>query len=156
MKWHRNNFWISDELTDVDTASVNRLLSSTYWAASRPKERTERALSQSLCFSLKQECQQVGFARVITDGACYAIVVDVVIDSRFQKKGLGRWLLSVISAHPTFTGTVLILWTTNQVGFYQACGLQHEPGFQVMRQAPDWMKAETKRRVVDNSVGPNL
>ena len=150
MKWHKDNFWISDELTDVDTASVNRLLSSTYWAASRPTERTERALSQSLCFSLKQESQQVGFARVITDGACYAIVVDVVIDSRFQKKGLGRWLLSVISAHPSFTGTVLILWTTDQVGFYQACGLQHEPGFQVMRQAPDWMKAESNKHTTDD------
>ena len=88
---------------------------------------------------------------MITDGACYAIVVDVVIDLRFQKKGLGRWLLSVISAHPNFTGTVLILWTTDQVGFYQACGLRHETGFQVMRLAPDWMKAESHKHTPDNS-----
>ena len=47
MKWHKDNFWLSDELTDVDTAAVNRLLSSTYWAACRPKNRTERALTQS-------------------------------------------------------------------------------------------------------------
>ena len=140
MKWHKDNFWLSDELTDVDPSAVHRLLSTTYWASSRPRERTVRALSHSVCFSLKQESQQIGFARVLTDGGCYAIVVDVVIDPRFQKRGLGRWLLSVISAYPDFIGTVLILWTTDQVGFYEACGLRHEAGFQVMRKAPDWMK----------------
>ena len=142
MKWHRDNFSLSDELADVDSSAVHRLLSTTYWASSRPKERTERALGQSICFSLKQESQQIGFARVLTDGGCYAIVVDVVIDPRFQKRGLGRWLLSVISSYPNFIGTVLILWTTDQVGFYEACGLRHEANFQVMRQAPDWMKEE--------------
>src|SRR4051812_18063511 len=99
MKWHKDNFWISDELADVDIPAVHLLLSSTYWASARPKERTERSLRQSVCFSLKLESQQIGFARVLTDGGCYAIVVDVVIDSRFQKRGLGRWLLSVISAY---------------------------------------------------------
>ncbi len=140
MKWYKDSFWLSDELSDVDVPTVQRLLSTTYWASSRPMEKTERALSQSVCSSLKQESRQIGFARVLTDGAVYAIVVDVVIEPQFQRKGLGQWLLTVIRSHPNFVSTVLILWTADQVDFYRACGFNHAAQFQVMRQIPDWME----------------
>ena len=139
MKWRKDEFWLSDESSAVDTAAVHRLLSTTYWASSRPKERTERAIGHSICFSLKFDDEQIGFARVLSDDGCYAIVVDVVIDTRFQRRGLGRWLLSSISSYPRFDGMVLILWTTDQVDFYKACGLDHEEEFQVVRRAPHWM-----------------
>lgn len=140
MKWFQGEFWLSDDLADVDMPAVHRLLSTTYWASARPRERTEQALSHSVCFSLKQEAAQIGFARVITDEGCYAIVTDVVIDARFQKRGLGRWLMAVIRSYPRFAGSVMILWTTDQVDFYRACGLSHEAGFKIMRQTPDWMR----------------
>ncbi len=53
MKWHNDEFWLSDESSDVDLATVHSLLSTTYWASARPKERTERAAEKSVCFSLK-------------------------------------------------------------------------------------------------------
>ncbi len=139
MKWNKEDFWISDDISDVDLSAVHQLLSTTYWAKDRPRERTEKGISGSVCFSLKHKEQQIGFARVITDGGCYAIVVDVVIDEQFQRQKLGAWLMSVIESHPKFKGMVLILWTEYQVGFYEACGLKHIPSFQIMRKAPDWM-----------------
>jgi GNAT superfamily N-acetyltransferase len=140
MKWHNDGCWLSDESSDVDMAAVHRLLATTYWASTRPKERTELGTRKSVCFSLKRDDKQIGFARVLTDDGCYAIVVDVVIDAQFQKRGLGRWLLSTISSYPRFEGMVLILWTTDQVDFYKACGLTHQEEFQVMRRAPYWME----------------
>ena len=145
MKWHKQKFWISDQLSDVDMSAVHRMLSKTYWAANRPKERTEASVSGSVCFSLKNEDEQIGFARVLTDSGSLAVVADVVIDSRFQRKKLGSWLISVIESHPKFEGMVLILWTEDQVEFYKACGLEHISSFQVMRKSPDWMeKMENK------------
>ena len=141
MKWHREAYWISDDRSDVDVPAVHRLLSATYWAATRPPERTERALRECVCFSLKQEAEQIGFARVLNDGGSHAVVVDVVVDPRFQGRGLGRWLMSVITSHPRFEGMVQILWTADRVEFYKACGLDHATDLQVMRKAPDWMKA---------------
>ena len=140
MKWQNDDFWISDESADADTPAVHRLLSTTYWAAARPKERTEQSIRESVCFSVKKDAEQIGFARVLTDSGSYAVVVDVVIDSRYQRRGLGRWLISVISSHPRFEGMVFILWTADQVEFYQACGLTHVPDFAVMRKAPPWLK----------------
>ncbi len=140
MKWSKDEFWISDEFSDIDWTTVHTLLATTYWASTRPRDRTERGAENSVCFSLRRNDGQIGFARVLTDDGCYAIVVDVVIDQRFQRQGLGRWLLSTVSAHPRFEGMVLILWTTDRVEFYKACGLSHEEEFQVMRLAPRWMK----------------
>jgi len=139
MKWHDDDFSISDDSSDIDIPAVHRLLSGTYWAAARPQQRTEDGMRASVCFSLKHAAQQIGFARVITDGGCYAVVVDVVIDSRFQRRGLGSWLMKVVSSHSRFEGMVLVLWTSDQVAFYQACGLSEVADFHVMRRAPAWM-----------------
>jgi GNAT superfamily N-acetyltransferase len=144
MNWSKDEFWISDQRSDVDVPAVHKLLSVTYWASSRPKERTEQGIRQSMCFSLKQRGEQIGFARVLLDGGCYAIVVDVVVGPQFQGKGLGRWMLSVIASHPDLAGAVLILWTTDKVGFYEACGLKHETGFKLMRRIPEWMERGPK------------
>jgi GNAT superfamily N-acetyltransferase len=146
MKWHNEGFWISDDPSEVDTPAVHRLLSTTYWAAARPKKRTERGVTQSVCFSLKKDDAQIGFARVLTDDGCYAVVVDVVIDPRFQRKGLGGWLMTIITSYSRFEGMVLILWTADQVDFYKACGLSHLRDFAVMRKAPAWMKKSRTRR----------
>jgi GNAT superfamily N-acetyltransferase len=144
MKWSQDEFWISDQRNDVDVDAVHKLLSTTYWASLRPTGRTERGICESLCFSLKRCEDQIGFARVLSDGGCYAIVVDVVVDPQFQGKGLGKWMLTVIADHPYLAGAVLILWTADKVGFYEACGLKYETGFKMMRRMPEWMKGESK------------
>jgi len=71
MRWRNDEFWLSDEPSDVDLATVHRLLAATYWASTRPAERTERAIRKSVCFSLKRGGEQIGFARVLTDDGCY-------------------------------------------------------------------------------------
>jgi len=141
MRWHKDNFYISDDSEDVDLATVHRLLADTYWARERPRERTEASLARSLCFSVKTNGnEQAGFARVISDAGCYSIISDVVIDPQFRKMGIGKWLIGVICNHPQVVGSVTILWTTDQVEFYKSCGLAHETGIEVMRKPPAWMK----------------
>jgi len=152
MKWHHDDFSISDDSSDVDIPAVHRLLSGTYWAAARPQQRSEDGMRGSVCFSLKHGAEQIGFARVITDGGCYAIVVDVVIDSRFQRRGLGSWLVEVITSHSRFDGMVVILWTTDKVSFYQASGLSEVPEFHVMRRAPGWMPGKQNKPSETNAL----
>ena len=141
MRWNKDSFYITDARDEVDLDAVHRLLADTYWAKERPRERTESSLSHSLCFSVKtKESELAGFARVISDAGCYSIISDVVIDPRFRKMGIGKWLIGVICQHPQVVGSVIILWTTDQVEFYKSCGLAHETGIEVMRKPPAWMK----------------
>jgi predicted GNAT family N-acyltransferase len=42
----------------------------------------------------------IAFARVITDFAFKALVLDVIVDSSARKSGLGRALMDAVVAHP--------------------------------------------------------
>ena len=79
MEWQLEAYTLTDETARLDLATVVTLLRSTYWAAERPVEVTERSLRHSLNFGLFHGSQQVGFARVVTDRATVAYLCDVVI-----------------------------------------------------------------------------
>jgi GNAT superfamily N-acetyltransferase len=48
--------------------------------------------------------QQIGFARVITDKATFAYLADVFIIKEYRGRGLSKWLLQTIHAHPELQG----------------------------------------------------
>lgn len=43
---------------------------------------------------------QIGFARVITDCATFGYLADVFIVEEYRGKGLSKWLMEIILAHP--------------------------------------------------------
>jgi GNAT superfamily N-acetyltransferase len=60
-----------------------------------------RAIDGSLAFGVYATAAgQVGFARVVTDGATFAYLADVFVVPAERGRGLGKWLMSVIVAHP--------------------------------------------------------
>jgi hypothetical protein len=80
---------ISTDRTRLDAALVHRYLSSdSYWARAVPLEVVQRAIRNSLCFGLYQQEQQIGFARVVTDGATFGYLADVFIVPGHRGAGL--------------------------------------------------------------------
>lgn len=142
MNWERDGYRISDDPGEIDEAAVLRLLDGTYWAGNRPHERTRQALRRSLGFSVFRGAECVGFGRVLTDGAVYAVLLDVVIDPAHQRRGLGRWLVEVMRTHPEIAGLRVVLWSTDQERFYQACGFHWEREFLLFGIAPIWAKKD--------------
>jgi N-acetylglutamate synthase-like GNAT family acetyltransferase len=49
---------------------------------------------------LYEKTEQIGFARVVTDYAVFAYLLDVVIAENRRSLGLGKWLVEVILNHP--------------------------------------------------------
>ncbi len=72
----------------------------SYWAQGIPKEIVARAINHSLCFGVYDGNHQIGFARVISDYATYAYLSDVYILEGYRGKGLSKWLMECIMAHP--------------------------------------------------------
>jgi GNAT superfamily N-acetyltransferase len=64
----------------------------------------ENSIRHSLTFGVYQENEQVGFARVISDYSTFGYLCDVFVLSAHQGKGLGKWLLTCIMAHPDLQG----------------------------------------------------
>lgn len=97
-----NTFYISTDKTRLDVTLIHDYLSNrSYWAKERSRETVERSIANSLCFGVfNNSDEQVGFARVVTDYAIFAWLMDVFILETYQGHGLGKLLMKEIMAHP--------------------------------------------------------
>jgi GNAT superfamily N-acetyltransferase len=76
----------------------------SYRAKGIPRSVVERSIANSICFGVYHNHEQAGFARVITDKATFAYLADVFILSQHRGKGLSKWLMQTIQAHPDLQG----------------------------------------------------
>jgi GNAT superfamily N-acetyltransferase len=111
--WRRDDYLISTDRTLLDVAAIHDFLTNhSYWAAGIPLEVVRRSLGGSLCFGLYDGTCQVGFARAVTDGATFAWLGDVFVLESHRGRGLSRWLLESVLAHPALQGLRRMLLAT--------------------------------------------
>jgi GNAT superfamily N-acetyltransferase len=119
-----DDYLVSTGADRVDVDFVCAALAGSYWAQNRARDVIEASLRTSLCFGIyeKRGGRQVGFARVVTDGATFSWLCDVVIDPSHRKKGLGKLLVSSVVGHPSLKGTMFLLGTRDAHGLYEKYG----------------------------------
>jgi GNAT superfamily N-acetyltransferase len=120
----KNGYTISTDPDRLDIGIIHQYLSrDSYWAQNIPLEVVERSIAHSFCFGLYDGNKQVGFARLITDKATFAYLADVFILEEYRGKGLSKWLLTVIHAHPDMQGLRRwMLGTRDAHGLYKQFG----------------------------------
>lgn len=98
----QNSFSVSTDKSKLDIDLIEDFLKNrSYWAKGRDRDIVERSIANSLCFGVyTPEGEQVGFARIVTDYAVFAWVLDVFIIHGYRKNGLSRLLLENIMQHP--------------------------------------------------------
>jgi GNAT superfamily N-acetyltransferase len=122
-EWTRDEFVISTDRSRLDIDAVHDFISSSYWAAGMPRSTLERAIENSLIFGLYDGSRQAGFARAITDLATYAYLSDVFIVEAYRKRGLSKWLMECVLAHPDLQGLRrFALFTRDAQGLYERYG----------------------------------
>lgn len=122
-------------LLDVD--AIHAFLAACYWSPGIHRTRVERALANSICFGVYDTGvrrtdgagpAQVGLARVISDLASYAYLCDVYILETHRGRGLSKWLIESILAHPDLQGLRrFCLMTRDAHGLYQKYGFTPMP-----------------------------
>jgi GNAT superfamily N-acetyltransferase len=96
---------VTTDRTRLDLDAVHAFLVHAYWCEGVPRELLARAIANSLCFSLLEEgSRQVGMARVCTDSATFAYLMDVYVLPDHRGQGLGRWLMECVMVHPRLAG----------------------------------------------------
>jgi GNAT superfamily N-acetyltransferase len=119
----RGEYSISTDPWRLDVNAIHAYLTRSYWAKGISKELVSKALQSSLCFGLYGGAAQIGFARVITDTATFAYLSDVYVLEPYRRRGLGKWLMSVIVAHPDLQGLRRFsLATRDAQGLYRQFG----------------------------------
>jgi GNAT superfamily N-acetyltransferase len=103
-EWRRGEYLISTDKERLNVELVHRFLKGSYWASGIPEEIVRRSIDNSLVFGVYTEDEQVGFARVVTDYATFAYLADVFVLEAHRGRGLGKWVIEVITSHPRLQG----------------------------------------------------
>jgi GNAT superfamily N-acetyltransferase len=104
LSWKRGELEISTDPSRIDLSLVHEFLTDSYWAKGLPMDVLERAVRHSLCFGVYDGQRQIGFARAITDRATFAYIADVFITEPYRGRGVSRWLMECVKAHPSLQG----------------------------------------------------
>lgn len=115
----------SSDPARIDHGRVHHWLSDlSYWAAGRPREKVEQALAGSRVYGVYgADGSQVGFARVVTDGATFAWLCDVFVDPDVRGQGVGRALVEGVLADLEPLGLKrIILMTSDAHDLYARYG----------------------------------
>lgn len=81
----------------IDAARVHELVARhTYWAKDRPRAVMDAAIAGSRPYGVfrRGTGEQVAFARVVTDGATFAWLADVIVDPELRGQGIGKLLVA--------------------------------------------------------------
>ena len=100
----QGEYTVSTDRSRIDVVAVHAFLTRTYWAPGIPEETVRRAIAGSICFGIYHGDAQVGFACVITDRATFAYLSDVYVLESHRGRGLSKWMMAVIMAHPDLQG----------------------------------------------------
>ena len=124
---HATGYTLSTDPARLDVAAIHRWLSEeSYWARHIPRATVERAIAHSLNFGLyAPDGQQAGFCRVVTDHATFAWLCDVFVLPEHRGRGLSKWLVAEMLAHPGLQNLrrhLLATWDAHTL--YQRFGYQ--------------------------------
>lgn len=141
MEWKNNEFTISTDKSRLQFDVIQSFLANdSYWAQLRTPEQTKIAIENSICFGLYYGDKQIGFARVVSDQATFAYLGDVFVLPEYRGRGLSKWLMETIVAHPELQGLRRwVLATRDAHGLYAQYGFGQlvHPDRWMERTAPD-------------------
>jgi len=110
-----SEYKISTDKDKLDLIAIHDFLTNrSYWAIGRSFETVKRSIENSICFGVYDSSDKlVGFARVLTDYAVFAYIMDVFILEDYRKQGIGKQLMSAIMQHSDLQCLKRIMLATN-------------------------------------------
>ena len=133
VEYRKQPYRITTDPDQIDIGAVHAYLTASYWAKGIPRETVAKSIRQSLSFGLFDGVRQIGLARIISDRATFAYLCDVYVLEDYRGRGLARWLMESVVAHPDLVGLRrFVLVTRDAHGLYEKFGftsLERPEGF---------------------------
>lgn len=118
----------SADPTRIDIDRTHRWIAEeSYWGQGRARERHAAAIANSRAYGVydTDSGEQVGFARIITDGITFAWLCDVFVDPARRGAGIGKLLMTGITAElEPLTLRRVMLATADAHGLYATYGFE--------------------------------
>jgi Predicted acetyltransferase len=125
---------ISTDQARLDIDVIHGFLRTSYWAEGRRRSVVDRAIRNSLCFGVYAGGRQVAFARVVSDRAVFAYMMDVFVIPEYRGRGISKALMRAVLDHPDLQNLRTFLLAT-----HDAHGLYEQFGFRPLAQPERWM-----------------
>jgi GNAT superfamily N-acetyltransferase len=125
---------ISTDPARLDLNLIHEFLQTSYWAKGRRRSVIERSIKNSLCFGGYYDERQVAFARVVSDRAVFAYLMDVFVIPEFRGQGISKVLLRTVLSHPDLQNLRVFLLATQD-----AHGLYSQFGFRSLAEPHHWL-----------------
>jgi|SRR5471030_668773 len=127
---------ISTDKARLDVAAIHHFLSrESTWGKGIPRTVVEKSIEGSLCFGGYLQGKQIAFARVITDFATFANLVDVFVLPQYRGRGFSKAIMAAILAAPELKGLRRITLATSD-----AHGLYAQFGFSPLTKPETFME----------------
>jgi GNAT superfamily N-acetyltransferase len=130
---------ISTDPARLDVDLIYEFLQTSYWAKGRKRSVVERSIKNSFCFGAYLDGRQVAFARVVSDRAVFAYLMDVFVIPEYRGRGISKTLMRHILDHPDFQNLRVFLLATRD-----AHGLYSQFGFQPLAEPDRWMAIQNR------------
>jgi len=135
-----DGLFISDDPGLLDLDRVCAWLAASYWASYRDRATIERSLAGSRGYGVYEaDGTQLGLTRVVTDGATFAWLCDVVVDEAWRGRGIGSWLVGAVVEQLRGEDVARIVLTTRD-----AHGVYGPIGFEPLRVPRTWMEIDVR------------
>lgn len=102
LRRQRDGFTVDTDPARLDVDRLHAVLTDLYWSKGRSREVVERSIAGSVNFGLYEDAsgKLVGYGRVVTDFITFAWISDVYVEEGYRGRGLGRFLVEAMMAHP--------------------------------------------------------
>jgi GNAT superfamily N-acetyltransferase len=100
-----SNLRVGTDRAELDIPLIHRFLGQqSTWAIGLPLPVLQKAIDNSLCFGGYLDDRQIAFARVVTDRATFANLVDVFVLPEQRGRGYSKRMMQAILSHPDLQG----------------------------------------------------
>ncbi|GAA1055108.1 N-acetyltransferase [Agromyces luteolus] len=127
----------SGETGDIDRARVHEWISEhAYWALGRPREVQDAAIDASWNYGAydAETGEQLGYARIVTDGITFAWLCDVIVAPEARGRGVGVGLIGFVVEQLEPLGLKRLVLATGD-----AHTLYERFGFEPLARPEQWM-----------------
>jgi GNAT superfamily N-acetyltransferase len=138
-----SSYGISFDVEAVPVPGLLELFASAWWTVGRTEAEARGVLSGSdvvVTVVDRRAERLVGFARVLTDRTCLAVVLDVIVAPEARGEGVGAMVMDAVLAHPwvASVNSVELVCQPDLVGFYERWGFTQQVGrSRLMRRTAD-------------------
>ena len=118
-----------------DPGQVKSLFQQVDWAKGRTDLQIERLLENSeVIVTLYGNDVLLGFGRVVSDGACRALIDDVIVDKDHRGKGYGDMIMKKIMGEIRGIDEIFLNTGAHMQKFYSKYGFEMNPGLSMMKK----------------------